>query len=212
LFANFSSEKLMDSKKRLTKNTTSVGFILLVATIVLWFVAFYQPYQRKVAISKKQVQQWSRRLSMATVSEVALQQLEVEVDTLENNIVKIEEKIYPLKQMQQIGQQLINYSSNYHLRMLSMVPDYEVLFSLKEMKSGVRPMIKLPVTFVMRGRYKNFGKFAENIHTLPFAFAIDEVRLDADPVIYPELNIQMKGFFYLLTEEKTAASTAKSTM
>lgn len=198
--------------KKLPKTIISIGLILWVAIVVLWVMVFHQPQRGRVSILEKQVQKIGERIRIAIVPETALQRLETEVDTLKNDIDKIEKKIYPLKQMQHIGRELIRYARGYHLRMISITPNYEVLFPLQEVKPQGQPMIKLPVTFLMRGRYKNFGKFADNIHTLPFAFAIDEIRLEADPVIYPDLNIQMKGFLYLLTEEKTTVSTTKTTM
>jgi len=82
-----------------------------------------------------------------------------------------------------------------------MTPSYDVLFPVKGVSTQEKPMVKLPVTFMMRGRYINLGHFLEDIPKLPFAFAVDEVHLETVPSIYPNINIQLKGYFFLLTKE-----------
>ncbi|NOY78348.1 MAG: type 4a pilus biogenesis protein PilO [Calditrichaeota bacterium] len=178
-----------------------IGFAVLVVVVAGWLLFYYQPTSRMVKTLNRNVQKWALMIRAASVSENKIEKLEKEVTELNANVDQIEKKIYPISKMPSIGKKIIRLGRRHHLAVLAMTPSYNVLFPVKGVSSQDKPMVKLPVTFIMRGRYINLGHFLEDVPKLPFAFAVDEVHLGTDPSIYPNIDIQLKGYFFLLTKK-----------
>jgi len=190
-----------------------IGFAVLVLVVAGWLLFYYQPTSHMVQTLNRNVQKWALMIRAASVSENRIERLEKEVANLNANIDQIEKKIYPILKMPSIGRKIIRLGRRHHLAVLAMTPSYDVLFPVKGVSTQEKPMVKLPVTFMMRGRYINLGHFLEDIPKLPFAFAVDEVHLETEPSIYPNINIQLKGYFFLLTkkaQESPGAQTSQA--
>ncbi len=185
-----------------------IGFLILALIVAGWLLFYYQPTSRMVQTLSRNVHKWALMIRAASVSENRVEQLQKEVADLNTNVDQIEKKIYPISKMPSIGKKIIRLGRHHNLTVLAMTPSYNVLFPVKGISTQDKPLVKLPVTFMMRGRYINLGHFLEDIPKLPFAFAVDEVHLETEPSIYPNINIQLKGYFFLLTEEAREASRA----
>ncbi len=178
-----------------------IGFLVIILVVVGWLWFYYHPTSRTVQTLNRNVQKWTLMIRAASVSENKIEQLQKDVADLNANVDQIEKKIYPISRMPSIGKKIIRLSRQHHLTVLAMTPSYDVLFPVRGVSTQEKPMVKLPVMFMMRGRYINLGHFLEDIPRLPFAFAVDEVHLETVPSIYPNINIQLKGYFFLLTKE-----------
>ena len=207
--------KKKSKKEKIKKPVTSstkigIAFIALVIIVGAWIFFYYHPTSLTVQTLNRRVKKWAMMIRAASVSQNKIDQLGKEVDNLNENVDQIERKIYPISQMPFIGKKIIRLGKQHKLTVLAMTPSYEVLFPVKGVSLSQKPMVKLPVTFLMRGRYINLGHFLEDIPKLPFAFAVDEVHLETVPSIYPNINIQLKGYFFLLTEMTQKKSEAKA--
>ncbi len=180
--------------------TIGLGFGLLVTLVVLWAIFYYKPMASHIQMVRAQVRRWGGGLQMAAIPQAKITALEQDVAQLESDIASIEKKIYPMKDMPQIGRRIIQLGQRHHLVMIAMTPSYDVLFPANLASVRKKPLVKLPVTFLIRGRYFDIGRFLEDIPKLPFAFAVDEVNMETAPDVYPNVNIQLKGYFFLLTE------------
>ena len=163
---------------------------------------FYKPLQARITTYAAQISAWSQKIRMATVSDAAIRGIEQNVQSLEREIDEIEEKIYYLEDMPVIARDLVNYARRHGLSVTAMTPTYDVLFPVKQVEGDSKPLVKLPVEIEMTGRFVNAGRFIEDVGQLPFAFAPDGVQFSADALIYPRIHIKVKGFLFLLNEEK----------
>jgi len=181
--------------------TIGIGFGLLLAIIIIWVVFYYQPTLKHMHRVGNQVRRWSSMMRISAIPEHKVKALQAEVSQLESDIATIEKKIYPIEEMPRIGRRIIQLGRRHNLVMIAMTPSYEVLFPVHSLSSSKKPLVKLPVTFVIRGRFFDIGRFLEDLPRLPFAFAVDEVSMETTPDVYPNVNIQLKGYFFLLTKD-----------
>ncbi|GBD94593.1 hypothetical protein BMS3Abin05_02204 [bacterium BMS3Abin05] len=188
----------------------SIGFLVLIVAIAVWVIFYYRPISRTVNRLNRDLHKSNMMIRASYIPEDRILQLEQQVAQLNANVEKIEKKIYPISKMPSIGKAIIRLGRRHRLKVLAMTPSYDVLFPVEGVSTKEKPMVKLPVTFVMRGRYFNLGRFLDDIPQLPFAFAVDEVHIEADPSIYPNINIQLKGYFFLLTEDAHKNGAAKT--
>ncbi len=191
--------------------TIAIGFGLLLAVIVFWVIFYYQPTLKRIHLVGNQVRRWSSIMRMSAIPEQKVKSLQSEVTQLESDITSIEKKIYPIEEMPRIGRRIIQLGRRHDLVMITMTPSYEVLFPVNSLSTPKKPMVKLPVTFVIRGRFFNIGRFLEDLPKLPFAFAVDEVSMETAPDVYPNVNIQLKGYFFLLTKDAKFGKAGKKT-
>ena len=108
-----------------------------------------------------------------------------------------------------IAKQIIRFASAHRLSVQSMLPNYDVLFPVGSMNKKGQPLVKVPLEIRLTGRYVSLGKFIADTDKLPFVFSPDEVYLEADAKIYPKLRITVKGFLFLLNEEKARTVAGK---
>ncbi len=181
--------------------TIGVGFGLLLSLVVLWVILYYRPTLNQIHRVGGQVRRWGSMMRMSSIPESKVKTLETDVSQLESDIASIEKKIYPIGEMPQIGKAIIRLGRRHNLVMIAMTPSYDVLFPVNSLSTRKKPLVKLPVTFIIRGRYFDIGRFLEDIPKLPFAFAVDEVSMETAPDVYPNINIQLKGYFFLLTKD-----------
>jgi Tfp pilus assembly protein PilO len=190
----------------LKKYALGVGCVLIL--VILWFVIFYNPIKNDSSNFTQNVNDWMQKIKMASVSKDAIIKLEQNVDTLQVQIAKIEERIYHMDDMQYIADELIKYSGKHQLNVKSMVPNYDVLFPVDEEIGS--PLVKVPLEMKFTGRYFAVGRFLSGVDQLPFIFSPDEIFLEADARIYPQLRITISGYLFLLNEEKTQANIDKN--
>lgn len=186
-----------------------IGTLLFSGLIVVWFCIYYQPTRAEISGYARNISQWTQKIRMATVSEDAIGKLAQDVDTLNVQIKKIEERIYYLDDMPDIAKQIIRFASAHRLSVQSMLPNYDVLFPVGQMNKKGQPLVKVPLEIRLTGRYISLGKFITDTDKLPFVFSPDEVYLEADAKIYPRLRITVKGFLFLLNEEKARTSAGE---
>lgn len=184
-----------------------LGIGCVIILLVLWFVLFFKPVQNEISNSTQKVNEWIQKIKMATVSKDAILKLEQNVDTLNVQIAKIEERIYHLDDMQYIADELIKYAKRHQLDVQTMVPNYDVLFPVDE---GIgSSLVKVPLEMKLIGRYFSVGRFLTEVDQLPFIYSPDELFLEADARIYPQLRVTIQGYLFLLNEEKTQANIDK---
>ncbi len=203
--AETKEKKLKSGKNKKGTNghsiTIGIGFGLLATLVIFWIVLYYRPTIKKMHQVGNQVQRWGSMMRMSSVPESKVKALQGEVSRLESDIASIEKKIYPIEEMPQIGRRIIRLGRRHNLVMIAMTPSYDVLFPVNSLSTRKKPLVKLPVTFIIRGRYFDIGRFLEDVPKLPFAFAVDEVNMETAPDVYPNINIQLKGYFFLLTKD-----------
>lgn len=184
-----------------------IGAGVLIFLIVFWFFFYFKPMQQQIDKYTRDVNQWMLKIKMASVSKDAILKLERNIDSLKVQIGEIESRIFHLDQMQEVADNLIRYARDHHLRVQTMVPNYDVLFPVED--NGENPLVKVPLEMRMTGRFISVGRFLEDVDQLPFIYSPDEVFLEADARIYPRLQVRVKGYLFLLSEEKKGESKEK---
>lgn len=180
----------------------AIGAIVVIVMFVAWLVVYFLPLQEQITQSEQGIHQWGGKIKAANFSGDTVDRLSQTVDQLKLNIEKIEEKIYYLEDMPLIAKHLLKHGKSYGLEITSMTPNYDVLFEVKSIHSDGKPLIKLPISLQMNGRFKSVGKFISSVGELPFAFAPDGFEFTANPMIYPEVEVTVEGFLFLLNEER----------
>ena len=201
-------QKIQDKIQQgfLKKYAVGVGIVLIL--VVLWFVIFYSPVRNEISEYTQKVNDWMQKIKMATVSKDAILKLEQNVDTLQVQIAEIEKRIYHIDDMQYIADQLIKYAGRHQLNIQSMTPNYDILFPVDE---GIgSPLVKVPLEIKCTGRYFSVGRFLSQVDQLPFVYSPDELFLEADARIYPQLRITISGYLFLLNEDKPQANIDKN--
>ena len=186
-----------------------VGIVIIL--ISLWFLFYFLPVQTQIKYYSQDVKEWINKIKLATVKPEDMDRLEKNVDSLATEISKIEKKIYYLDDMPIIAKQLIEYASEHQLQVQTMVPNYTVLFPVENVEAQGKLLVKLPLEIQMIGLFVSAGKFMEDVDHLPFTFAPNEVLMEADAKFYPRIRVTVKGYLFLLNEDKNLAATSNHT-
>ena len=186
----------------------AIAAVVVIAIVTVWLFLYFIPLRRQISLSVNELNQWGSKITASSLTEEQVEKISNIVAQLKVDIKKIEKKIYHLEDMPIIAKELLKYGNSHKLEITSMTPNYDVLFEVKSLHSEGKPLVKLPISIEMTGRYKNIGKFISGVEKLPFAFAPDGFKLTANPVIYPKINITIKGFLFLLNEEKNKKVSA----
>ncbi len=186
----------------------AIAALVVIAIVAAWLFLYFIPLRQQISQSVNGIDQWGSKINGATQTEEQVEKISNVVAQLKVDIKKIEKKIYNLEDMPIIAKELLRYGNSHKLEITSMTPSYDVLFEVKSLHSEGKPLVKLPISIRMTGRYKNIGKFISGVEKLPFAFAPDGFELIANPVIYPKIEIIVKGFLFLLNEERSKKVSA----
>ncbi len=186
------------------KYLAGIGLVIILA--ILWYVVYFQPMQSSVSNYAKNVNMWQQKIKEASTSNTEITQLEINVDFLKEEIAKIEKKIFHLGEMENIAQELISFAKTYRLKVLAMEPQYDILFPVNQDENTGKLLVKLPLKLKMTGRYISAGKFLDDVGKLPFIFSPDEVSIDADVLMYPQLHITIEGYLFLVNDDKIQAN------
>jgi len=174
---------------------------IVITIVVVWFLFLIMPVNKQIKKYTQDVKEWVDRIKLASVQPGDMNRLEKNVDSLSTEIASIEKKIYYLEEMPTIAKKLLDYATDHQLQIHSMVPNYTVLFPVDQVEAQGKPLVKLPIEIQMIGLFISAGKFIEDVDRLPFAFAADEVTMEADAKYYPKIRITVKGYLFLLNEE-----------
>ncbi len=207
--AEKSPKKIQDRIQQNFFKKYLIGSGIVIITVILWLVFYFQPIRSSVIKYSTDVKEWKQKISIASISKDEINKFEVIVDNLKSEIKNIEKKIYHVEEIDNIATELINFTKTYGLKVQSMVPDYAILFPLDQVEGTGKLLVKLPLKLKMTGRYKSVGKFLDDIEKLPFIFSVDEVMIDADVLMHPQLRITIKGYLFLLNDQKTQTKMSK---
>lgn len=186
----------------------AIAAVVVIAILAVWLFLYFIPLRRQISLSVNEIDQWGSKIKASILTVEQVEKISNIVAQIKVDIKEIEKKIYYLEDMPIIARELLKYGNSHKLEIESMTPNYDVLFEVKSLHSEGKPLVKLPISIQMTGRYKNIGKFISDVENLPFAFAPDGFELTANPVIYPKIDINVKCFLYLLNEEKSKKVTA----
>lgn len=184
-----------------------VAFLAFVLIILGWYFVYFRDAQSQMNRYASQISDWMQKLRTITVSQDAIDGLEADIQKMKEEIEAIERKVYHIEEIREIARQLVVTARSYRLKVISIVPSYDVLFPVEQPQGEQKPLVKLPIEIEMTGRFVNAGRFIEKIPELPFALAPNGVEFHSDPNIYPRLRIVLRGYLFLLNEPK---STGKS--
>ncbi len=201
--AQKSPKKIQDRIQQSFFKKYLIGISIVLISATMWIMLYFQPIRSSVSKYSLDVQEWKKKIKIASVSQDEITKFEIIVDTLNAEIRSIEKKIYHVEEIDNIAAELIEFTKKYALKVQSMVPDYAILFPLDEKEGKGKLLVKLPLELKLKGRYISIGKFLDNIVKLPFIFSADEVSIDAQVLMHPMLKIAIKGYLFLLNDQKT---------
>jgi Tfp pilus assembly protein PilO len=182
----------------------SAGAIVVICAA--WLILYFLPLQKQINEASKGVEEWEKKIKAASVSQEAIDGLSDRVASLKDELTNIEKRIFYLSDMPEIASKLVRYGRSHRLKITSMTPNYDVLFDVGELHSQGKPLVKVPLSLKMSGRYISLGGFISEVSSLPFVFSPDGFFLEANPEIHPRIDITVTGFLFLLNEEKKKLS------
>lgn len=178
----------------------SLGVLLFVG----WFMTFHKPVRREMGILGEQLTELEEK-EKQIVSEAEVRAIRSEVDSLFSKLDEGMGRIYPEKQLLDLGRAVENIGKRFGLKLISIVPDYESLSLFIEDKGEIS---ELPVTMVFEGSFQEFTQFLDGISEFPLVIRVNEVTLEKENQDSTELNIQMRGVI-VLRKEGTYEDTSK---
>ena len=179
-----------------------VALVAFLFIVTGWYVVYFRDAQSQMNRYASQISDWMQKLRTITVSQEALASLETDIEKMKEEITAIERKVYRLEEISSIARQLVSTARAHRLKVVSIVPSYDVLFPVEQPQGEARILVKLPIEIEMIGRFVNAGRFIERIPDLPFALAPNGVEFHSDPTLYPRLRIVLRGYLFLLNEPK----------
>lgn len=175
-------------------------FVIMPSLIVLlfvgWFMTFHKPVSREMGILGEQLTELEEK-EKQIVSEAEVRAVRSEVDSLFSKLDEGMGRIYPEKQLLDLGRAVDNIGKHFGLKLISIVPDYESLSLFIEDQGDIS---ELPVTMVFEGSFQEFTQFLDGISEFPLVLRVNEVTLEKEDQDRTELSIQMRGIIVLRKE------------
>lgn len=178
----------------------------------IWLVLWYQPKNSEIQETRKQIEVMSQRVRAATISQRYLDTLRVQNARIRATIEEKDKRVWPKSVLPRIADQLQRLARRSGLTVRHVLPDFDSLLQLESLDSegAKKPVFRLPVRFVVEGRYRNFGRFLEQTEGLPFLFSVGDFQVRYQEMMYPNLSIGFTGFMFLRDEGSPAASSGTS--
>lgn len=170
---------------------------LLVALLVAWFIAFYLPVS-------KQTKEMNQRLvsleekERSAIPESQIRLMEQIVDSLSAKLEAHTRRIYPQKELLDMGRVIEKIGKQYQLKLLTIAPDYG---SLSRLAQSSEEVSELPLMMEFGGTFSGFTRFIDQIDDLPYALRVRELVIQKDEASSYSLNIQLQGVIVLRKEE-----------
>jgi Tfp pilus assembly protein PilO len=175
-----------------------------VLVLIGWFMTFHKPVRREMGILSGQLRELEKK-EKEIVSEEEVRAIRSEVDSLFSKLDEGMERIYPEKQLLDLGRAVENIGKHFGLKLISIVPDYESLSIFIEDKGEIS---ELPVTMEFEGSFQEFTQFLDGISEFPLVIHVNEATLEKGNQDSTELNIKMRGVI-IMRKEGTYEDTSK---
>jgi len=116
---------------------------------------------------------------------------ETMTDSLKQMIFEMKERLYPVAEFSELGQDLENSCRKYGLRLLILTPEYSKLNLVQQEDQEIT---ELPITIVMTGSFMEFARYMEQLTEFSYVKAtqVNLYRPENNP-IGNQIIIEIEG-------------------
>ena len=178
------------------KNKIIIISALMVVMIITWFVVIYMPDSKNIGKMKDRLAVLEEKERQG-ISERKVHILENHIESLNKKLKSNLDRIYPQQQLVDLGGHVEKIGKQYHLRLVSIFPEYS---SLSQLHEGGQEFNELHVTIEFAGLFHRVAEFLDNIDEFPFVIRVNGVTLEKKIEKQSELKITLQGVIVLRKE------------
>jgi Tfp pilus assembly protein PilO len=177
------------------KNVT-YGFVLtfvLFIAAAAWVFFYLTPLNRQIRTHREQLATLDRKIKQ-DVPESLIQAIEKQADSLTVVLESRRNRIYPMADLIHLGPAMQSMARKYDLSLIAVKPEYN---SLTTLEADTAEITTLPLTFVVKGPYAAFTRFADDLTRLNYAVRADDFFMNKPEKESGALTIEIKGVVFL---------------
>jgi len=183
--------------------TLLIATILLLCVVVGWFFLLFHPQNAKLASLRQRTDGVLANIQSFRTTSQQVAQLDEKISLLQKQLTVASARLVTKPGLSQAVKRIVQEGKKYGLGFDKIIPDYASLVTPGNASATTAPTMKLTLHIKLRGRYKSFGRFLENLDNLPFAVSLGEISLAYDESISPQLEILMDAILFLRNDDGT---------
>lgn len=176
------------------------GIIILGGAFVLiiggWILLFQLPVQTKMTNHKIRLNEYTQK-EHQQVSEARVAMMEQKVDSLNARFKKEKNRVFLEERLASLGTEIDRLVRKYNLTLFDVTPGYH---NLRGFTENLEEIAELPLRIELKGSFRRFSSFFDDLPQFPFVMRIDDVVLEKIDPSRAELKIRMQGVILIRKE------------
>ena len=195
--------KITDSLKSMV-----VATVLLIVIGTCWFVLLYRPEIIQLQLLEDKTDHVLLQLRSLRVTDAQVVALQQQVERLKYELTKKQKRIVPKNQLPVVVEQIKMIGQRFGLKFQNIIPDYNSLVDADSEIEIQADILKLTLHIKLQGYYKSLGKFIVALNELPYYLSIEELNINYEHTIHPELEIFLDIVVYLKDDKSLQSKQA----
>ena len=195
--------KITDSLKSII-----VATVLLILIGTCWFVLLYRPETVQLELLKDKTNHVLLQLRSLRVTNAQVVALQQQVERLKDELSRKQKRIVAKNQLPVVVKEIKMKGQRFGLKFQNIIPDYNSLVDADSEIEIQADILKLTLHIKLQGYYKSLGKFIAALNDLPYYLSIEELNINYEHTIHPELEVFLDTVVYLKDDKSTQSRQA----